>query len=127
MTLSAPYQSVLDQWENQGIRVMQADWTTSLQRHVGAQVKYQGDLCYAKLAIASHGDLDEPDICREIWWSQVIQRLQQKNSSFPFTSPRVFATNVSQQPFRDEVAWSVKGVKYLTPLSIPITPFFLSD
>ena len=95
MTLSAPYQSVLDQWENQGIRVMQADM-------------FNG-------------------ICREIWWSQVIQRLQQKNSSFPFTSPRVFATNVSQQPFRDEVAWSVKGVKYLTPLSIPITPFFLSD
>lgn len=111
MPLPAPFQSVLDQWKSQGIQVMQADWTTSLRRHVGAQVEYNGALCYAKLSLAKHGDLDEPDMLngmrREVWWSQVIERLQQENSSFPFTSPRVFATNVSQQPFHDEVAWVI--------------------
>jgi hypothetical protein len=111
MTFPAPYQSVLDQWESQDIRVMQADWTTSLQRHVGAQVEYHGDLCYAKLAIAKRDDLDEPDMLdgmrREVWWSQVIQRLRQENPAFPFTSPRVLKTNVNQQPFQDEVAWVI--------------------
>lgn len=121
MTLPAPFQSVLDQWEDQDIRVMQADWTTSLERHVGAQVEYNGDLCYAKLSLAKKGDLDEPDMLdgmrREVWWSKVIQRLRQENPAFPFTSPRVLATNVSQQPFQDEVAWvimeHIDGVPFL--------------
>lgn len=111
MNIPAPYQSVLDQWENQDIRVMRADWTTTLQRHVGAQVEYNGNLCFAKLAIAKKGDLDESDMLqgmrREVWWSKVIQRLRQENPTFPFTSPRVLATNVNQQPFHDEVAWVI--------------------
>lgn len=111
MTLPAPYQSVLDKLESQDIRVMQADWTTDLQRHIGAQVEYNGDLCYAKLAIAKRGDLDEPDMLdgmrREVWWSQVIQRLWQENDTFPFTSPRIYSTNVNQQPFQDEVVWVI--------------------
>ena len=111
MNIPAPYQSVLDQWENQDIRVMQADWTTNLQRHVGAKVEYNGDLCFAKLAVAKQGDLDESDMLqgmrREMWWSQVIQALRQRDSTFPFSSPRVLATNVNQQPFQDEVAWII--------------------
>lgn len=110
MTLPAPYQTILDKWENQGIRV-EADWTTSLKRHIGAHVEYQGELCYAKLAIAKRHDLDEPDMLagmrREVWWSKVIQRLRQENLAFPFTSPRVYATNVNQEPFQDEVAWVI--------------------
>ena len=111
MILSAPYQFILDQWEKQGACVIQADWTTSLQRHVGAQIGYNGELCYAKLAIAKRGDLDEPDMLngmrREVWWSQAIQRLRQEDPAFPFTSPRIFATNINQQPFQDEVAWVI--------------------
>lgn len=111
MKLPAPYQSVLDQWEKKDIRVMRADWTTNLKRHVGAKVEYKGELCYAKLAIAQSGDLDEPDMLngmrREVWWSAVIQRLRQENAAFPFTSPRILDTNVKQQSFQDEVAWVI--------------------
>lgn len=120
MTIPAPYQSVLDQWKDQDIRVMQADWTTSLQRHVGARIEYHGELAYAKLAVAKRGDLDEPDMlngmCREVWWSEVIQHLREENPAFPFTSPRVLATNVSQQPFHDEVAWVI--LQYIDGLPI---------
>jgi hypothetical protein len=109
--LPAPFQAVFTEWEKQDIKVLETDWTTPLKRHVGAKVKYNGDLCFAKLAIAKKGDLDESDMLqgmrREVWWSQVIQRLRQENTSFPFTSPRVFAINVNQQPFQDEVAWVI--------------------
>jgi hypothetical protein len=111
MTLPVPFQIVIDRWESQGIHVTQADWTTGLRRHVGARVKYKGNNCYAKLAIAKSGDLDESEmlsgIRREVWWSGVIQRLRQENAAFPFTSPRVLATNVGQQPFQEKVAWLI--------------------
>src|SRR3989344_5218985 len=111
MALPAPLQSVLNQWESRDIHVIQADWTTTLKRYVGVQVEYNGNLCYAKLAIAKRGDLDEPDMLngmrREVWWSRVTQRLRQQNPAFPFTSPRVLTTNVNQQPLQDEVAWVI--------------------
>lgn len=111
MTVPAPYQSVLDQWEQQGIRVMEADWTTPLKRHVGAKVEYAGDLCYAKLAIVNQSDLDEPDFLggmkREVWWSQVIARLNEHDPKFPFKSPRVLSTNINAESFTDKVAWII--------------------
>lgn len=109
--LPAPFQNVFKRWEARDIRVMQADWTTSKQRHVGAQVEYNGDLCYAKLALAKCGDLDEPDMLegmrREVWWSRAIKRLRENDSSFPFRSPHARETNANQQPFQDEVAWII--------------------
>lgn len=113
MTLPVPYQSVLDAFSQRGIVPLEEpQWTTSLNRHVGVKMSHCGDFpCYAKLALAKHGDLDEPDMLdgmrREVWWSQVIGRLRQENSSFPFTSPRILETNINKQPFQDEVAWVI--------------------
>lgn len=105
----APFQSVFKQWEQQRGLVSEVGWTTALQRHFKARVDVDGKRYFAKLALAKQGDLDEQDMLegmrREVWWSNVIQKLREDDPSFPFHSPSIWATNVNQQPFRDEVAW----------------------
>lgn len=109
--LPAPFQSVFDQWEQQCGSVSEIGWTTSLRRHVKARVDVDSKRYFAKLALAKQSDLDEQDMLegmrREVWWSQVIQKLREDDPGFPFRSPSVWATNVGQRPFRDEVAWVV--------------------
>lgn len=108
-----PIRSVLLDLFNRGLvlKLNEPQWTTPLCRHVGCNVEWQdGSKAFVKLAIASEPDLDEPNrlngMRREVWWSRVIQKLNERDASFPFKSPLVLATNVDEAvPFFDDVAW----------------------
>ena len=111
MTTLAPFKTTFTYFQSNGYTLVSSKWTTHLKRHVGCVLKKSSQRYFAKLAIAKQPDLDEPNMLegmrREVWWSRTIQTLRQYNSEFPFTSPRIVETNVTQEPFQEEVAWVI--------------------